>query len=76
MGMLKDRIQNGLHMLPEVQMNQTLSLLRNITQTQRCTMRQYCYDIYQRFMVNSEANMVGMLDTIDAAGRVKKETKF
>ncbi|CAB9514559.1 Exostosin-1 [Seminavis robusta] len=53
--------------IPEKQMNQTVEILRDITETQRCRMRRYCYEVYEKYMVNPEANIAGILDSIEAA---------
>ena len=55
--------------VPELQYNQTLDILHLISRDQRCRMRQYCYEIYQRYMVNPEANMAGILESLGAIHR-------
>ncbi|CAB9510608.1 Exostosin-1 [Seminavis robusta] len=52
--------------IPEARFNETLDILHRIPRNKRCQMRRYCYEIYQNYMVNAEANIAGILDTLDA----------
>jgi len=52
--------------IPEEQWNRTVDILKRIGPNQRCQMRQYCYKVYQKYFVNSEATIAGILDSIEA----------
>eukprot|EP00571_Detonula_confervacea_P008473 CAMPEP_0172313714 /NCGR_PEP_ID=MMETSP1058-20130122/20813_1 /TAXON_ID=83371 /ORGANISM="Detonula confervacea, Strain CCMP 353" /LENGTH=432 /DNA_ID=CAMNT_0013027417 /DNA_START=498 /DNA_END=1796 /DNA_ORIENTATION=- len=53
--------------IPEKNARQTVDILGQIDPAQRCRMRQYCYDIYLKYMVNPEAHIAGMLKSIEVA---------
>ena len=57
--------------IPEAKVNDTVNILREISDNERCRMRRYCYDVYQKWMINPEANIAGMLDSIEKAGMIR-----
>jgi Exostosin family len=51
--------------IPERQYNQTLDILRRISRDERCRMRQYCYEVYHKYLANPEANMAGLIQSLE-----------
>lgn len=51
--------------IPEQQVNQTVRILKSITQSARCKMRQRCYEIYQRYMANGHGTIAGIIETFE-----------
>ena len=47
--------------------NDMLDVLGRIGEDERCRMRRYCCNVYERYMVNPEANVDGMVDSIEVA---------
>ena len=48
------------------QIPETISILQNISISEQCQRRQYCYSIYERYMKNSSATIQGILDGLQA----------
>jgi hypothetical protein len=48
------------------QIHNTVSILQNISLQEQCQRRQYCYSIYERYMINSSATIQGILDGLQA----------
>jgi Exostosin family len=50
--------------IPEKDVPQTLEILANITDQERCKMRQACYRIYQKYMATPDKSMAGLVDSV------------
>ncbi|CAB9511912.1 Exostosin-1 [Seminavis robusta] len=53
--------------IPEDQVSQTIGILKDITEKQRCRRRQYCFGIYNKYMASPGATLAGILDSLEAA---------
>ena len=58
--------------IEEARAKETIAILKNISATKRCQMRQYCYTIYQKYFANPNANIAGMIDSIEMARTVAR----
>lgn len=50
--------------IPEKDIPKTLDILRNITEEKRCEMRQYCWDIYTKYLSTPSGTVVGIVDSV------------
>jgi hypothetical protein len=51
--------------LPQFTANRTLDFLLNITDAQRCKMRQRCYEIYDKYMKTDEGTIAGIIEGLE-----------
>jgi hypothetical protein len=51
--------------IPEAQVNNTISILSNITHKERCEMRKCVWDTYDRFMKTPERTVVGIIQSLE-----------
>jgi len=51
--------------IPEGEVSETLNILAKIDDEQRCKMRQKCYEVYQKYMKDSEGVLSGIVEGLE-----------
>jgi len=58
--------------IPENDIAKTLDILRGISDEKRCEMRNYCYDIYTKYLSTPAGTIVGIVDSVLAMKAQRK----
>jgi len=56
---------SGAVILPEIKVNETMIILRNMTIEERCQRRKRCYDIYTKYMITDTHVVSGIIDGLE-----------